>query len=141
MSRGVAFGLSARMIALVRQERTPEAAEVLATIERRFGAWEDADRHVFGVVDVARTLLALQQGRPAEAVRVSTAALERALALQVFALDAHGLALVADGRPDQAREIAVRLAGDWPEGSLRAALADRLRSRIACAEDDAATAI
>jgi DNA-binding CsgD family transcriptional regulator/tetratricopeptide (TPR) repeat protein len=141
MHRGVAFGLSARMIALVRQERTAEAAEVLAAVERRFGAWEDADRHVFGVVDIARTLLALQQGRPAEAVRLGAVAVERALALGVFALDAHGLALVADGRTAQAREIAAQLAVDRPQDGLRSALAVRLRARIARAEDDVAAAV
>ncbi|HYJ73978.1 MAG TPA: AAA family ATPase [Kineosporiaceae bacterium] len=140
MSRGVAFGLSARMIALVRQERTAEAAEVLDAVERRFGAWEDADRHVFGVVDVARSLLALQQGRPAEAVRLSAAAVERVMALQVFALDAFGLALVADGRPVQAREIAARIVALWPDGDLCSALADRLLARVARAEGDDATA-
>jgi DNA-binding CsgD family transcriptional regulator len=134
MARGVAFGMSARMIALVRQERTAEAAEVLAAVERRFGAWEDADRHVFSVVDIARSLLALQQGKPAEAVRLSQAAVERAMALGVFALDVYGLALVADDRAGQAREVAVRLAGQWPKGSLHAALADRLLSRVARAE-------
>jgi DNA-binding CsgD family transcriptional regulator len=141
MHRGIAVGLSARMMALVSQERTAEAAEVLATVERRFGPWEAADRHVFGVVDIARTTLVLQQGKPAEAVRVSAAAVQRALAPLVFVLDVYGLALVAAGRTAEAREVAVRLAGNWPEGTLRAAFADRLRSRIARAQADVPAAI
>jgi DNA-binding CsgD family transcriptional regulator len=141
MPRGTAFALAAKTLALVRQERTADAAETLATLERRFGVWADADRHVFGVVDIARTLLAVQQGRTAEAVRLGAAAVERALALKVFAVDAHGLALVADGRQAEARQMVVRLAGDWPEGTLRAALADRLRARIARAEDDVPAAV
>jgi DNA-binding CsgD family transcriptional regulator len=141
MPRGVAFGLSARMVALVRQERPAEAAQVLEVVDRRFGAWKDADRHVFGVVDIGRSLVALEQGNPAEAVRISAAVVERRMALEVFALDAYGLALVADGRPEQARDVAARLAGQWPQGTLRAALADRLGSRIARAEGDGTAAV
>jgi len=141
MPRGIAVGLSARLIALVWQERTAEGAEVLATIEQRFGVWEEADRHVFGVVDIARCLLALHQGDRAAAVRISATAVGRALALRMFALDAYGLALVADGRLAEAREVGAELARDWPEGTLRAALADRVRSGIARAEDDLPAAL
>jgi DNA-binding CsgD family transcriptional regulator len=129
------------VVTLVRQERTSDATEALAGLQRRFGAWEQADRHVFGVVDIARALLAVEQGGPGEAVRVAKAALDRALGLRVYALDAYGRALVGDGRLEQAMDVAEQFRAAPGEGPLRRAFADRLTAGVAGARGDVAAAV
>ena len=84
MARAITFGMAAQALTLVRQERYEHARDVLADVQARFGQWADADRHVFSVVDIARSMLALHRGDPAEAVAVSRACVQRLPALKVF---------------------------------------------------------
>ena len=131
MARAITFGMAAQALTLVRQERYEHARDVLADVQARFGQWADADRHVFSVVDIARSMLALHRGDPAAAVAVSRACVQRLPALKVFAEDVFGQALVGAGELDEALEVAARLRGEPPHGDLRGLLGDRIEAQVA----------
>jgi DNA-binding NarL/FixJ family response regulator len=136
LTRATALGLTLAALTARRQGRSGKAEALLAEVMERFGELADTDGHLFGLVDVVRALVQLDRGNPSAAVATTQAALRRPNSVRMFTLGVHGLGLIADGRPAEARATVDRLRMASSGKDLAGALAERLEAQVLTAEGD-----
>ncbi len=130
--RIVLIGLALRALVLAHRGRLDAAAACLAEVRAGPGALMVSDRHAFGLVECLEAVVALERGRPEEAIAAvddrASATAHFFATLQIATLCE---AQLAADRIDAARATAARIAHLGAEAPFMAAIATRMVGLIA----------
>lgn len=140
MERATAMGMTQLAFVARGTGQVTEAEALLGQVGERFGQLAEADRSVFGFVDLARVLVQLDHGDASEAEKTARAALQRRPAVRALLVGAYGQALTRNGRWAEATAALDQLRTQSSGRDLTAALADRLEAQVAAAQGEQETA-
>jgi DNA-binding NarL/FixJ family response regulator len=138
-SRAVAAGLAGRSLVLCHRGDLAGAAQCLAEARATFGAGRPTDRHVFGLVDMVESMVALQ--RDAAPAHPGSADLPAVgLPLPELRLAVLAQTLLAAGDVDAALAVSDRVVQLGPRAPYPAALGGRVAGLAHRARGDLAAA-